>query len=130
MRENNTGTYDKEVNAALEAALEKAKTLSFETTPVGRADELTTYQTADELTTHQNADTRSLSSAAMRGSTGESEASSLAESMEAPRLLLIEFPKHPKDPVEAVQYSSDIGKRLTEMRQSDAITKTDFELAA
>jgi len=121
MRENNTGTYDKEVNAALEAALEKANTLNFETTPVGRAD---------ELAAHQTADARSLSSAAMRGSTGESEASSLAKSMEAPQTLLIEFPKHPKDPVEAVQYSSDIGKRLTEMRQSDAITKTDFELAA
>ena len=130
MRENSTGTYDKELNAALKAALKEAKTLNFETTPVGRADELATYQTADELATHQNADTRSLSSAAMRGSTGESEASSLAKSMEAPRLLLIEFPKHPKDPVEAVQYLSDIGKRLTEMRQSDAITKTDFELAA
>lgn len=130
MRENSTGTYDKELNAALKAALKEADTLNFETTPVGRADELATYQTADELATHQNADTRSLSSAAMRGSTGESEASSLAKSMEAPRLLLIEFPKHPKDPVEAVQYLSDIGKRLTEMRQSDAITKTDFELAA
>lgn len=130
MRENSTGTYDKELNAAVKAALKEADTLNFETTPVGRADELATYQTADELATHQNADTRSLSSAAMRGSTGESEASSLAKSMEAPRLLLIEFPKHPKDPVEAVQYSSDIGKRLTEMRQSDAITKTDFELAA
>ena len=121
MRENNTGTYDKEVNAALEAASKEANTLNFEATPVGRAD---------KLATHQNADTRSLSSAAIRGSTGESEASSLAESMEAPRVLLIEFPKHPKDPVEAVQYSSDIGKRLAEMRQSDAITKTDFELAA
>lgn len=121
MRENNTGTYDKEVNAALEAALEKAKTLNFETTPVGRAD---------ELAAHQTADARSLSSAAMRGSTGESEASSLAKSMEAPQTLLIEFPKHPKDPVEAVQYSSDIGKRLAELRQSDAITKPDFELAA
>ena len=125
MRENNTGTYDKEVNAALEAALKEAKkeadTLNFEITPVGRAD---------KLATHQNADARSLSSAAIRGSTGESEASSLAESMEAPRVLLIEFPKHPKDPVEAVQYSSDIGKRLAEMRQSDAITKPGFELAA
>lgn len=125
MRENNTGTYDKEVNAALEAALKEAKkeadTLNFEITPVGRADKLATYQ---------NADARSLSSAAIRGSTGESEASSLAESMEAPRVLLIEFPKHPKDPVEAVQYSSDIGKRLAEMRQSDAITKPGFELAA
>lgn len=116
MRENSTGTYNKEVNAALE----KAK-LNFEATPVGRVD---------ELAAHQTADARSLSSAAMRGSTGESEASSLAKSMEAPQTLLIEFPKHPKDPVEAVQYSSDIGKRLTEMRQSDAITKTDFELAA
>jgi len=125
MRENNTGTYDTEVNAALEEAK-----LNFEATPVGRAHELATYQTADELATHQTADARSLSSAAIRGSTGESEASSLAESMEAPRLLLIEFPKHPKDPVEAVQYSSDIGKRLTEMRQSDVITKSDFELAA
>lgn len=130
MRENNTGTYDKEVNAALEAALEKAKTLNFETTPVGRADELATHQTADELTTHQNADTRSLSSAAMRGSTGESEASSLAESMEAPRLLLIEFPKHPKDPVEAVRYSKEIGEYLAKMRQTDSVTKADFELAA
>lgn len=121
MRENNTGTYDKEVNAALEAISKEAKTLNFETTPVGRAD---------KLATHQNADTRSLSSAAIRGSTGESEASSLAKSTEAPRVLLIEFPKHPKDPVEAVRYSSDIGKRLAEMRQSDAITKPDFELAA
>lgn len=118
MRENNTGTYDKEVNAALEAALEKAKTLSFESTPV------------HELATHQNADTRSLSSAAMRGSTGESEASSLAKSMEAPRIVLIKFPEHPKDPSEAVQYSSDIGKRLAELRQSDSINKSDFGLAA
>jgi hypothetical protein len=130
MRENNTGTYDKEVNAALEAISKEAKTLNFETTPVGRTDKLATHQTADELATHQNADTRSLSSAAIRGSTGESEASSLAKSTEAPRVLLIEFPKHPKDPVEAVRYSSDIGKRLAEMRQSDAITKPDFELAA
>lgn len=116
MRENGTGTYNKEVNAALE----KAK-LNFETTPVGRAD---------ELATHQTADARSLSSAAIRGSTGESEASSLAESMEAPQIVLIKFPEHPKDPSEAVQYSSDIGKRLAEMRQSDAITKSNFELAA
>lgn len=121
MRENNTGTYDKEVNAALEAISKEAKTLNFETTPVGRAD---------KLATHQNADTRSLSSAAMRDSTGESEASNLAKSMEAPQASLIKFPEHPKDPVEAVQYSSDIGKRLTEMRQSDVITKSDFELAA
>lgn len=118
MRENSTGTYDKEVNAALEAALEKANTLSFESTPV------------HELATHQNADTRSLSSAAMRGSTGESEASSLAKSMETPQTLLIEFPKHPKDPVEAVRYSKEIGECLAEMRQSDSITKPGFELAA
>lgn len=117
MRENSTGTY-KEVNAALEAALEKAKTLSFERTPVRKS------------TTHQNADTRSLSSAAIRGSTGESEASSLAKSMEAPQIVLIKFPEHPKDPSEAVQYSSDIGKRLAELRQSDAINKSDFGLAA
>lgn len=116
MRENNTGTYDTEVNAALEEAK-----LNFEATPVGRAHELATYQTADA---------RSLSSAAIRGSTGESEASSLAESMEAPQIVLIKFPEHPKDPSEAVQYSSDIGKRLAEMRQSDAITKSNFELAA
>ena len=130
MRENSTGTYDKELNAALKAALKEADTLNFETTPVGRADELATYQTADELATHQNADTRSLSSAAIRGSTGESEASSLAKSMEAPQASSIEFPEHPKDPVKAVQYSSDIGKRLAEMRKSDTITKSDFELAA
>lgn len=121
MRENSTGTYDTEVNTALEAALKEADTLNFETTPVGHTD---------KLATHQNADTRSLSSAAMRGSTGESEASSLAKSMEAPQIVLIKFPEHPKDPSEAVQYSSNIGKRLAEMRQSDAITKPDFELAA
>lgn len=125
MRENNTGTYDKEVNAALEAALKEAKkeadTLNFEITPVGRADKLATYQTADA---------RSLSSAAIRGSTGESEASSLAKSMEAPQIVLIKFPEHPKDPSEAVQYSSDIGKRLAELRQSDSINKSDFGLAA
>jgi len=121
MRENNTGTYDKEVNAALEAALEKANTLNFETTPVGRAD---------ELAAHQTADARSLSSAAMRGRTGESEASSLAKSMEAPQTLLIEFPKHPKDPVEAVRYSKEIGEYLAKMRQTDSVTKADFELAA
>ena len=125
MRENNTGTYDTEVNAALEAALKEAKeeadTLNFEITPVGRAD---------KLATHQTADTRSLSSAAMRGSTGESEASSLAKSMEAPRVLLIEFPKHPKDPVEAVRYSKEIGEYLAKMRQTDSVTKADFELAA
>lgn len=125
MRENNTGTYDKEVNAALEAALKEAKkeadTLNFEITPVGRAD---------KLATHQNADARSLSSAAIRGSTGESEASSLAESMEAPQTLLIEFPKHPKDPVEVVRYSKEIGEYLAKMRQTDSVTKADFELAA
>lgn len=124
MRENNTGTYNTEVNAALKAALEEANTLNFETTettPVGRAH---------ELAAHQTADTRSLSSAAIRGSTGESEASSLAKSMEAPRVLLIEFPEHPKDPSEAVQYSSDIGKRLAELRQSDSINKSDFGLVA
>ena len=121
MRENNTGTYDKEVNAALEAALEKANTLDFETTPVGRAD---------KLATHQNADTRSLSSAAMRGSTGESEASSLAKSMEAPQTLLIEFPKHPKDPVEAVRYSKEIGEYLAKMRQTDSVINPDFDVAA
>ena len=121
MRENNTGTYNTEVNAALKAALEEANTLNFETTPVGRAD---------ELAAHQTADARSLSSAAMRGSTGESEASSLAKSMEAPQIVLIKFPEHPKDPSEAVQYSSDIGKRLAELRQSDSINKSDFGLVA
>jgi hypothetical protein len=121
MRENNTGTYDKEVNAALEAASKEANTLNFEATPVGRAD---------KLATHQNADTRSLSSAAMRDSTGESEASNLAKSMEAPQTLLIEFPKHPKDPVEAVRYSKEIGEYLAKMRQTDSVTKADFELAA
>ena len=124
MRENNTGTYNTEVNAALKAALEEANTLNFETTettPVGRAH---------ELAAHQTADARSLSSAAMRGSTGESEASSLAKSMEAPQIVLIKFPEHPKDPSEAVQYSSDIGKRLAELRQSDSINKSDFGLVA
>ena len=116
MRENSTGTYNKEVNAALE----KAK-LNFEAPPVGRVD---------ELAAHQTADARSLSSAAMRGSTGESEASSLAKSMEAPQTVLIEFPKHPKDPIEAVQYSRKVGECLAEMRQSDSITKPGFELAA
>ena len=66
----------------------------------------------------------------MRGSTGESEASSLAKSMEAPQIVLIKFPEHPKDPSEAVQYSSDIGKRLAELRQSDSINKSDFGLVA
>ena len=124
MRENNTGMYDKEVNAALEAALEKANTLNFETTettPVGRAH---------ELAAHQTADARSLSSAAMRGSTGESEASSLAKSMEAPQTLLIEFPKHPKDPVEAVRYSKEIGEYLAKMRQTDSVINPDFDVAA
>ena len=119
MRENNTGTYNTEVNAALKAALEEANTLNFETTettPVGRAH---------ELAAHQTADARSLSSAAMRGSTGESEAS-----MEAPQTLLIEFPKHPKDPVEAVRYSKEIGEYLAKMRQTDSVINPDFDVAA
>ncbi len=116
MRENSTGTYNKEVNAALEEAK-----LNFEATPVGRAH---------ELAAHQTADARSLSSAAMRGSTGESEASSLAKSKEAPRVSLTEFPEHPEDPVQVVRYSSEVGECLAGMRQTNSVNKADFKLAA